>query len=142
MKVQKGAPELLYSLTKMLPEMLGPNYSVVPPYLSFSETGSSVYGNPDIVVHHRHTGKYVLVGVKGAQPSDDLPFATVPMLRKLKEANKELSPDIVLISTSKISSELKEKFNSDDVKVIEGSFDDQIISADKIASLLADLIVE
>lgn len=122
--------EIINELTNRLPGELGADYRVVPEYnLASIDDEVHVSAPPDIVIYNSATNHTTLLEVKGSRLADnDLPPATVPAMRRIKEANKKLNPDLVLVSASNLTGRLRSQLDSEDVKVIEFNGEDQLIT--------------
>ncbi len=133
--------EIINRLADELPDELGAEYRVVPEYnLASIDDEVHVSAPPDIVIYNSQTNHTTLLEVKGSRlPDSDLPLATVPAMRRIKEANEGLNPDVVLVSTSNLTGGLRSQLDSENVTVIEVE-EDQLIAdvVDAIRSLNAD----
>lgn len=122
--------EIINRLTDELPNELGSEYKVVPEYnLASIDDEVHVIAPPDIVIYNSDTNHTTLLEVKGSRlPDNDLPLATAPAIRKIKEANEELNPDLVLVSTSSLTDRLRSQLDSENVKVIELGGQDTLVT--------------
>jgi hypothetical protein len=124
----KSSEDVVHELIKVLPEKLAGRYKMMPEYSRDQNTGVQIRGNPDIVIYDEQKNHYILLEVKGARPSDDLPLATVPVMRKLKEANTHLNPDMVLLTASHVPPHLKDELEGEKVKVIEYKNEEKLVT--------------
>jgi hypothetical protein len=93
-----------------------------------------VHGSPDLVVKDP-TGKMTLIEVKVTPPDDDLPFATVPQMRRLKDENRDISANVVLVSTSYVSEAVERSLKFHEIGVITGRSHGEIVP--KLRSMIA-----
>ena len=107
---------LINEILEQLPATLGSQYSVEIP----SIIGSNNYV-PDIVIKNNNTGAISFVELKGSSMDDELPYAIVPSLRKLKNNTTydDLVKKIILVSLSKVSTSLKQYLSNDDIGLVE-----------------------
>lgn len=139
--MRKPIVELIERMNTRLPDRLGKRYKVVPQHsIASAMNSATTLGSelrPDVFVTDSETGRATIVHVKGSHPSDDLPIATLPIMRKVKEANRSLNPDIVLISVSKVPASLEQRLEKDGVHVIRWSAGEDIV--DDVVGLIRGL---
>lgn len=79
----------------------------------------------DIVVRDAESGKLILVEVKGSRASEDLPLATIPYLRRIKEA---VAPnELVLVSMSPVPELVRSSLAASDVRVVEATPGEDVV---------------
>lgn len=105
---------LLDETVNRIQEKLGDRYVV-----SFPNSSKVDQYLPDLEIKDKYKGSFTLVELSGSSPKDQLPFAIVPTLRRIKDgyANTK-NLEIVLVSLSNISDSLKEILNKDNVQVV------------------------
>lgn len=74
---------------------------------------------PDILVYNQKKDRHVIVEVKGISPDRDLSMGVVPSIKRIKVANESIHPDVVLVSLSHVSQNLKKTFDNEHIRVIE-----------------------
>jgi len=119
----KGESQLVTTLATNLAQRLGSGYVVLPQ----SHSSGLVGGNPDITVYNSNTNQVVLVEVKGSGLEFELPLATLPVLRRMRELNKELHPKLILITTSRVGLELRDALLHDNVYVLEAETQKNVV---------------
>jgi hypothetical protein len=118
-------PNLIEQIAKKLPEKLGEKrFEIQIP----SSSDIKIKGEPDLVIHDREKNKITLLSVSGSELSDDLPLAVVPVFLNLKEDNKKEDPQVVLISKSKITDQVKRYLDLGKIDFIEGHEEDQVVA--------------
>ena len=132
------AAELVQRLASELPDMLGPQYAVAPPYEAPATAARAKRVGcgmcPDIVVENRNTGKVTLLEVAGSLPDDELPLATHAIMCKMKKANSRLKPHILLVSVSRVPVFISDALENGGIRVI------QTARGSDVVSQVADLI--
>lgn len=109
--------DLVSEIASGLREELDHSYRIIsqPRY----DESLSVRGSPDLVVMGKD-GRVILIEVKVSPPEDDLPLATLPQMRRLKEHNRELNADVVLVSTSEVPRDVVRSLETYDIGVVRG----------------------
>jgi predicted Fe-Mo cluster-binding NifX family protein len=92
--------------------------------LNIPTSGSS----PDFVVYEPKNGQVTLVEIKGSERNRDLPLATIPAMRNLIEAYKDLHPRVVLVTGSGIPSNLMKQLSDENIIVIQFVDEESAIS--------------
>ncbi len=84
---------------------------------------------PDLVVLDEESGQLTLIEFRVAPPDDDLPFATISEVLRLKEYNAALNPRVVLVSIAFLSPVIEQALTAEDVGVIRGWTCDEVMPA-------------
>src|SRR5438093_13689801 len=96
-------------ITHELLKSLGNNYSIEIPS-DFSDL------NPDIIVRNIQTGETSIIELKGSSPNEELPYAVIPSLRKLRtNPNIEKLDKIILVSLSNVSNTVRKYLQKDNI---------------------------
>lgn len=120
--------DLVEEIVSGLQEELGYSYRVIsqPRY----DESLSVKGSPDLVVMDQDTGRVTLIELKvSASEDDDLPLATLPQMRRLKDYNRELNANVVLVSTSEVPQAVARSLAAHDIGVVRGRSRAEILPA-------------
>jgi len=75
---------------------------------------------PDLVVLDEESGQLTLIEFRVAPADDDLPFATISEVLRLKEHNAALNPRVVLVSIARMSPVIEDALTTEDIGVIRG----------------------
>jgi hypothetical protein len=110
--------DLVEEIASGLQEELGPPYRIIsqPRY----DDSLSLRGSPDLVVMDGDTGRITLIEVKVSPPDDELPLATLPQMRRLKDHNRELNASVILVSTSEVPEAVAQSLATHDIGVVRG----------------------
>ena len=111
--------EIIKDLAVALKHKYGDKYQIVTQLVTASIKGLSQESKPDIVLYDGERDKLMLIEVKGTSPNNDLPFGTVQVLKKVKEANILSNPKIVLASPSNVSSLVESQLLNEQIEVIK-----------------------
>ena len=111
----KLSEELLVGLE----EKLGKSYIVSSQFASGSIGDISFELRPDLTIKNNETGKITVVEIKGSNPEDDLPLATISDLKRIKSANRAVNPDFLLVSVSNVPDQLKQDLHEEGIRVIQ-----------------------
>jgi hypothetical protein len=112
------------AITSALKDELGDSYTIISnPRL---EQSVEVHGSPDLMVKD-DTGQITLIEVKVSPPDDELPFATIPHMRRLQEQNRDINANVVLVSTSFVPEVVKRSLKTHGIDVIHGGLSAAIL---------------
>lgn len=99
--------------------------------LSVPSSGShSVGPTPDFIVTNPATGAVLVGEVKSGAHAQDIPYSTLPQLRRIKEHDKSDRSAVVLITTSLLPDLVRDGLNKDGIAHI------QVGSAEEAANRL------
>ena len=106
MKKVKTLSDSVMALFEAFKEGLEPDFSVNIGKTLWPDSLGDV---PDLVVGDPQTGKYYFIELKGASPSEELPFAAISGLYKLKKFSMQRENSEVFLATSAQLTPLQEK---------------------------------
>jgi hypothetical protein len=121
-------PSFVNRIAEQLPQRLGPQFEVASQGNYEALTGTQITGTPDIAIRNRQTNAVTLLDIAGFDESDDLPFVAVSVMKRLKDANLRIKPQIVLVTASQVDPELQEQFNNNDIKIIAANQEEAIVN--------------
>lgn len=113
----KPAEKVSSRLLHTLQSELGAGYEVlVQPDGSIN--GIPIVGRPSYVVHDRQRGSTTIVEVTGSWLDDDLPVGAAAWALNVCKKNKELSPHLILVSTSQVHQMIRDVLTKNGVELI------------------------
>jgi hypothetical protein len=133
MSINLNIQETIDQIMQNLSQQAGDQYQIAPSYLSSTIEGidlpitpSGV--SPDLFIYDNVREQLTLVEIKGSGTQYDLPFATIPAMRNIQEAYKELNPNIVLVTAAKVPETLQNLLQEDNISLIQYANPEQTLA--------------
>ena len=113
-----------YELLNKIKDDIGDRFSVTPAFASASIEGLANSPKPDIILSDDNN--LFIIEVKNSAARNDLPLSTAHITQRLREANSQFDPKIILVTSSKIGPILNDELKSQGVTVINNDNIDEI----------------
>jgi hypothetical protein len=119
--------EFVSKLASSLRNELNPDFVISTAFGSASIEGFFSNVRPDIVISRGDEKRPIIIEVKTAGADRQLPLATAHTTQALKAANMGMNPEIFLVTSSRVSSLLREELVSQDVEIFDEPQFDKLI---------------
>ena len=110
--------DLIENVITRLKKLL-PNFQLATSYAIDSIVGVSISSRPDLVIHDPISHRTTFVELKSLSAKSNLPYAVIPVLKRVRDANKINNLDILLVTNASVTPSLKQQFIDEHIKLIE-----------------------
>jgi hypothetical protein len=129
-----GIDTLAHDVLQRLAHRFGSRFERVPE----DDDRVLFYFFADVAFRDRFSGKTFVVHLAGTPSSGDLPLATIPHLRRIKEAVEPRT--VVLVSVSPVSQLVRTAMDAYGIPIVEVAPGEN--GAAELAAVIADLVAE
>lgn len=131
MSTNLNIEQTIHQIVQNLSEQTGNQFQVVPSYLSGTIDGINIPPSgitPDMFIYDNINQQLTIVEIKGSGTQYDLPFATIPAMRNIQDAYKELHPNLVLVTAAKVPETLQNLLIADNISLIQYTNPEQTLA--------------